>query len=64
MEAVLEYILKSAGVLSTFVLIYHFLLRRLTFFNTNRWFLLAGIAASILFPLIEITQTVYVEQAE
>ncbi|AUC79441.1 hypothetical protein CW736_08670 [Nonlabens sp. MB-3u-79] len=64
MEAVLEYLLKSAGVLSLFVLIYHFLLRRLTFFNTNRWFLLAGIAASILFPLIEITQTVYVEQAE
>ena len=64
MEAVLEYLLKSAGVLSLFVLVYHFLLRRLTFFNTNRWFLLAGIAASIIFPLIEITQTVYVEQTE
>jgi len=64
MEAVLEYLLKSAGVLSIFVLVYHFLLRRLTFFNTNRWFLLAGIAASILVPLIEITQIVYIEQTE
>jgi bla regulator protein BlaR1 len=64
MEAVLEYLLKSAGVLSIFVLVYHFLLRRLTFFNTNRWFLLSGIAASILFPLVEITKTVYVEQQE
>ncbi|MEN8898623.1 MAG: M56 family metallopeptidase, partial [Nonlabens sp.] len=64
MEAIVDYLLKSAGVLSIFVLVYHFLLRRLTFFNANRWFLLAGIAASILFPLIEITQTVYVEQPE
>ncbi|WP_298956494.1 hypothetical protein [uncultured Nonlabens sp.] len=64
METAIEYLLKSGGVLSIFVLVYHFLLRRLTFFNANRWFLLAGIAASILFPLVEITQTVYVEQAE
>lgn len=64
MEAIIDYLLKSAGVLSIFVLVYHFLLRRLTFFNANRWFLLVGIAASILFPLIEITQTVYVEQPE
>ncbi|QJP34801.1 TonB-dependent receptor plug domain-containing protein [Nonlabens sp. Ci31] len=64
METALEYLLKSAGVLSIFVLIYHFLLRRLTFFNTNRWFLLSGIVASILFPFVEITQTVYLEQPE
>ncbi|WP_438969332.1 M56 family metallopeptidase [Nonlabens sp.] len=64
MEAIIDYLLKSAGVLSIFLLVYHFLLRRLTFFNANRWFLLAGIVASILFPLIEITQTVYVEQPE
>lgn len=64
MESIIEYLLKSAGVLSIFVLVYHFLLRRLTFFNTNRWFLLAGIIASVIFPLIEITQTVYVEQPE
>jgi hypothetical protein len=62
MEELAIYLLKSAGVLSVFVLIYHFLLRRLTFFQANRWFLLFGLVASVVFPLIEITQTVYVEQ--
>lgn len=64
MEDLFVYLLKSAGVLSIFVIVYHLLLRKLTFFNANRYFLLFGIAASILFPLIEITQTVYVEQPE
>ncbi len=63
MEQFIEYLLKSAGVLSIFILIYHFLLRRLTFFQANRWFLIAGIIASMTFPIIEITQTVYVEQS-
>ncbi|MGJ8684092.1 MAG: M56 family metallopeptidase [Nonlabens sp.] len=62
MEQFVEYFLKSAGVLSIFVLVYHFLLRRLTFFQANRWFLIGGIIASMTFPLVEITQTVYVEQ--
>lgn len=62
METVLEYFLKSAGVLGIFVLVYHFLLRRLTFFQANRWFLIVGIIASMVFPLVEITQTVYVQQ--
>ncbi|WP_124979833.1 M56 family metallopeptidase [Nonlabens xiamenensis] len=60
----LEYLLKSAGVLSIFVLVYQLLLRKLTFFKANRLFLLFGLLASIFFPLIEITQTVYVEQPE
>lgn len=64
MEELGIYLLKTAGVLSIFVIVYHLLLRKLTFFNANRYFLLFGIAASILFPLIEITQTVYVEQPE
>ena len=64
MEELFIYMLKSAGVLSIFVLIYHFLLRKLTFFKANRFFLLFGLLASIVFPLIEITQTVYVEQPQ
>lgn len=62
MEELFIYLLKSAGVLSIFVGVYHLLLRRLTFFKSNRFFLLFGLVASIAFPLIEITQTVYVEQ--
>ncbi len=64
MEELATYLLKSAAVLAVFVLIYHFLLRRLTFFQANRFFLLFGLFASIAFPLVEITQTVYVEQTE
>jgi hypothetical protein len=64
MDTVIEYFLKSAGILAIFVVTYNFLLRRLTFFNANRWFLLAGILISIIAPLVEITQTVYVPQAE
>ena len=64
MEDAFIYLLKSAGVLSIFVIIYHLLLRRLTFFKANRFFLLFGLLASITFPLIEITQTVYVEQPQ
>ncbi|ARN77638.1 hypothetical protein BST97_06315 [Nonlabens spongiae] len=60
MEELATYLLKSAAVLAVFVFIYHFLLRRLTFFQANRFFLLFGLVASIIFPLIEITQTVYV----
>ncbi|MGB5981245.1 MAG: M56 family metallopeptidase [Nonlabens sp.] len=62
MEELAIYLLKSTAVLAVFVLIYHFLLRRLTFFQANRFFLLFGLFASIVFPLVEITQTVYVEQ--
>ncbi|KQC33158.1 hypothetical protein AAU57_07415 [Nonlabens sp. YIK11] len=64
MEEAFDYLWKSAGVLSIFVITYHLLLRRLTFFKANRFFLLFGMVASITFPLIEITQTVYVEQPE
>ncbi|MGB3592169.1 MAG: M56 family metallopeptidase [Nonlabens sp.] len=56
------YLLESAGVLAIFVLLYQFVLRRLTFFQANRWFLIVGIIASIIVPFVEIEQTVYVEQ--
>lgn len=64
MDNILEYLLKSAGILAIFVMTYHFLLRRLTFFNTNRWFLLAGILISMIAPLVEITQMVYLPQPD
>ncbi len=59
MEDLSIYLLKSAGILAIFTLIYHFLLRKLTFFRANRWFLLFGMMASIVLPWIEITETVY-----
>ncbi len=64
MEELLNYLIYSAGILGVFCLIYHFLLRRLTFFQLNRWFLVTGIIASLNLPLVEIEQTVYVERPE
>lgn len=61
MEEIVTYLLKSSGLLAAFFLAYHFLLRKETFFTNNRWFLLSGLAASILLPLFFITKIVYVE---
>jgi hypothetical protein len=61
MEEIVTYLLKSSGLLATFFLAYYFLLRKETFFTSNRWFLLLGLATSILLPLFFITKIVYVE---
>ncbi|MDT0678117.1 M56 family metallopeptidase [Autumnicola musiva] len=61
MENFLIYLLKSAGILSIFCLSYYLFLRKETFFILNRSFLLGGILASFILPLIYFTKTVYVE---
>ncbi|WP_298392168.1 M56 family metallopeptidase [Flavobacterium sp.] len=60
MEELVTYLLKSSGLLAAFFLAYYFLLRKETFFTSNRWFLLSGLATSILLPLFFITKIVYV----
>ncbi|MFM2229965.1 MAG: hypothetical protein RL607_1223 [Bacteroidota bacterium] len=60
MEALFIYLAKSGGLLATFYLVYFFGLRQETFFKSNRWFLLAGYATSLLLPLFTITKTVWV----
>ncbi|MFC4739215.1 M56 family metallopeptidase [Flavobacterium ponti] len=61
MEALFIYFLKANGLLVTFFLAYYFLLRKETFFNKNRWFLIFGLLASVLLPLITFTKTVWVD---
>ncbi|TDP02880.1 M56 family metallopeptidase [Flavobacterium sp. 245] len=61
MEALFIYIAKSAGLVVMFYCVYHFLLRKETFFNTNRWFLLAGLGTSALLPLLVYTKTIFVQ---
>jgi len=61
MENLFFYLLKASGLLITFFLAYHFLLRKETFFNANRWFLLLGLFTSALLPLYTITKIVYIE---
>ncbi|MFD2891309.1 M56 family metallopeptidase [Flavobacterium chuncheonense] len=62
MEQYLVYFLKVNGLLILFFLSYHFLLRKETFFQGNRWFLLMGVASSFILPLITFTETVWIEQ--
>ena len=55
----MEYLLKASAVIFIFYVCYKLFLQRETFFETNRWFLLTGIFASLLLPFIVIP--VYVE---
>lgn len=54
------YLIRSASILGLFYLVYWFALRRHTWFIANRQYLLSGILAALLLPLVEYTQTVYI----
>ncbi|WP_343694221.1 M56 family metallopeptidase [Flavobacterium sp.] len=61
MEALLVYILKSAGLIALFYCAYYFLLRKETFFNSNRWFLLMGLITSVVLPFVVYTKIIWVD---
>ncbi|MFH6971489.1 M56 family metallopeptidase [Flavobacterium petrolei] len=61
MEALYIYLIKSSGLIALFYLAYHFMLRKETFFNSNRWFLLVGLFTSVLLPLVVFTKIIWVE---
>ena len=61
MQELLTYLLKSSGLTLMFFLAYHFLLRKETFFTSNRWFLLSGLVTSVILPLFFIKKIVFVE---
>ncbi len=54
MASFINYLLESGISLSLFALVYFLFLRRETFFNVNRWFLLVAISFSALLPLLHI----------
>lgn len=56
----MDYLLKTSAVILIFYGFYKLILQRETFFQSNRWFLLVGILAAVLVPLIVIP--IYVEQ--
>ncbi|MGC4039509.1 MAG: M56 family metallopeptidase [Flavobacterium sp.] len=62
MEQLVTYLLKSSGLIAVFFLAYHFLVRKDTFFNSNRWFLLGGLVTSLLLPLYFIKKITLVEK--
>ncbi|WP_430400958.1 M56 family metallopeptidase [Flavobacterium sp.] len=61
METLLLYFLKVNGLLIVFYLTYYLLLRKETFFQSNRWFLLLGIISSFVLPLITFTEIVWID---
>ncbi|WP_116787335.1 M56 family metallopeptidase [Flavobacterium psychrotrophum] len=61
MENLLPYILKASALLAVFFLAYHTLLKKETFFGTNRLFLIAGLITSALLPLAEYTKVIFVD---
>ena len=63
METFLIHLLKSSGILLLFLVIYHVFLKKETFFNGNRLFLISGLVLSWLLPFITISKTIYVERA-
>ncbi len=52
---------KASGLIGIFYLAYILLLRKETFFNSNRWFLLAGLITSVILPLVVFTKIVWVD---
>ncbi len=58
MEFFLIYLIKSAGLLLLFYIVYRLFLHRETLFRGNRLFLLSGIIVSGILPLFVITKVV------
>ncbi|UQD57215.1 M56 family metallopeptidase [Flavobacterium sp. K5-23] len=61
METLFIYLVKSSGLLALFFISYFFMLRKETFFTSNRWFLLVGLFTSVILPLIVYTKVIWVE---
>ena len=61
MENFIIYMTKASGLLILFYAAYHIFLRKETFFNSNRWFLLAGLVTSVVMPFIVYTKTVWLD---
>ena len=61
MENLLIYFLKANGLIILFYLMYVLFLRKETFFVSNRWYLISGLALSLILPLITFTKTIWIE---
>lgn len=63
MEALGIYLLKVSALMGVFYLAYFIFLRKETFFNSNRWFLLAGLITSLVLPFVTYTKIIWVDPA-
>ena len=60
MENFLLYFAKVNGLFILFYLLYLVLLRKETFYVSNRWYLFMGLVTAIILPLITFTKTIWV----
>ncbi|EDM44904.1 hypothetical protein SCB49_02249 [unidentified eubacterium SCB49] len=58
----LHYLLKSAGILALFYFVYILVLEKDTYFSAKRFYLLTGLIAALLLPLITFTNTTIIER--
>ncbi|TLV03183.1 M56 family metallopeptidase [Dyadobacter luticola] len=58
MSPFIEYLIKLSVSLAAVSLFYQLILRRLTFYDWNRWFFIGGTFVSFLIPLINVNQTI------
>ncbi|EDP71656.1 TonB [Flavobacteriales bacterium ALC-1] len=57
----MEYLIKASAVIILFYLCFSLFLKKETFFQHNRWFLLIGLMVAMIFPLIVIPIYISVE---
>ena len=57
----MEYLLKASAVIAIMYLCFYLFLKKETFFEHNRWFLLTGLVLALIFPLIVIPVYIPVE---
>ncbi len=57
----MEYLLKASAVIAIFYLCFYFFLKKETFFNHNRWFLLIGVVIALIFPFVVIPIHIAIE---
>ncbi|MDV6169761.1 M56 family metallopeptidase [Flavobacterium sp. DG1-102-2] len=63
MENFIIYAAKASGLIALFLIAYHALLKKETFFTSNRGFLLAGLFTAALLPFAEYTKVIWVDPA-
>ncbi|MFK7001929.1 M56 family metallopeptidase [Flavobacterium oreochromis] len=60
MEALILYVAKVNLLIAIFYIAYYFLVSKETFFRSNRWFLLTGLATAIILPLFFIRKYIFI----